>query len=279
LKIAVAIPSYWNPAGLIAGVKNLHDLAAHPENLTFRIGLDFDDGAGHEAVKHLGFAKVEVVDFPHGMPHSEFWNKLCVPDAADYYVLYSDDAVCLTPHWDVVLAETANPMPFWNVVNQPGGALACFVSNAWLKTCGYALPPYFPFWFGDTWIDELRAFVTGRPSGIVPELKLYLPQGKTTGMKDLDYWWGFFNATRPLRIQKAWKIFNGLPLAEESFMRRCAKLSEPMRMRDAYYRARITDLEAGNTEPGEAKLERHRKCRALADALMQENGLELWGDI
>lgn len=280
-KIIVAIPSYKNPAGLISSVKNMHEFAANPDNLLFRLGLDFDDNESHESVKWLGFANIEIVDFAKDTAHSDFLNLLCPPDSADFYALHCDDGMCITQKWDEEFVKSGEHVVFWDVVNHPGAAIACGVSNAWIKACGYTMPPYFPFWFGDTWLDELRTFVTGKDSGINHRIMFYFLPGKTTGMKDLDYWWGFFNTTRKLRIEKAWQIFmklGGIGMKEE-FVSRAENLSVAMRGRDSWNRARIPMLEGICTEVSSNKIERHIKCRSVADALMGEHALQLWGDI
>jgi hypothetical protein len=281
MRILVAIPSYHNPAGLIAAVKNLHDIAYSPSDIVFKIGVDEDDFLNKTALAYLSGHNISATYYKKDIPHSDMWNELC-KDEADFYVLHNDDSVCVSPHWDKVLAETDKNVLFWQVVNNPYSAGPCIISDGWLKAAGCAFVPYFPFWFGDTWLDELRAFVTGEDSDVEENLCLYIPVGKTTGIMDLDFWWGFFNATRPLRIAEAYKVFMALGKAHLShvqFNQRAEQMCRLMRLRDTEHRKMIPELESSFDEAGDKKLARHARCRKIADELMAKNNLKLWGDL
>lgn len=287
MKLLVALCSYQNPSGLIASIKNLHDLAERRDELSFNIGLDHDDLDGQDVLKYLPteiYNKIKVTLFPDDIAQSDLWNVLCVPDTAAYYYLSTDDAFCLVQGWDTYL-ERRERLPhivFWNDVNLPGAASTFIMSNDWLKATGYALPPFFPYWFADTWVDELRAFVTGEESGVDRGLKISYPPGKTTGLIELDFWWGFFNATRPLRIKKAYQIFSklyGVDLDTNAFYSRAANLLVDMRRRDFQHKQIIPEMEAEMAEPGNKKIARHLKCKVIALELMEKEGLKLWGDL
>lgn len=287
MRIVVALASYRNPSGLLATIKNLHMLAEHPKNLSFRIGLDEGDFNNMLALRYLPpDIRYDVTYFPLDIPHSDMWNRLCIPGEADFYVLYGDDIVCISPCWDTILERKSKNklLIFWNDVGNPGAAGAFIVSDAWLRACGYALPIYFPYWFGDTWMDELRAFVTGAERGIDEAMRLYIPKGKTTGMQELDFWWGFFNATRPLRIVEAERIYIATcpletALTQEEFQTRAQEMSLIMRQRDREHRPQIPELEGAFAEMGDKKAARHARCKKAAIELMQTHKLELWGDI
>jgi len=63
----------------------------------------------------------------------------------------------------------------------------------------------FPFWFTDTWLDEI-ALMLGRKAPVRVEWKPQGQRGKTTRMRDLAFWAWVFEAARPERIEDARKL-------------------------------------------------------------------------
>src|SRR5690606_5015610 len=67
---------------------------------------------------------------------------------------------------------------------------------------GFVHAPFFPFWFTDTWNDEI-----GDMAGMKAELPIKVSppegRGKTHGLRDIAFWAGLFNSFRPHRAEVA----------------------------------------------------------------------------
>lgn len=135
------------------------------------------------------------------------------PDAT-VFVLGLDDAAVATKGWDRKLMQAAslfadgvgviNSGPKEGLLQLP---VATAVTKGWIEKVGFFCPPYFPFWWHDTWIDEMSRF-TGRyvwtdiawdHHGASEQPGTH----KTTRMRDVSWWAKFFDATRDMRMAKA----------------------------------------------------------------------------
>jgi hypothetical protein len=67
------------------------------------------------------------------------------------------------------------------------------------------MSPYFPFWFIDTWWEEIGIFLGAK---IEIDLDATLPDGKgdTHGLNDISFWASVFDATRAMRVRDAIKL-------------------------------------------------------------------------
>lgn len=143
------------------------------------------------------------------------WNKMASLAKPDVYALVIDRALCITPNWDMVIAEAYNSDPkrvFWWTTNH--GPVIPIVPYAWKEAAGQIFTDYFPFWFDDTWLHELSALVYGLPNYMIPATCCIRKKNPMTKrLRDLRFWMDFFIAKRPERIAHAAKIREkfGLP--------------------------------------------------------------------
>ena len=63
-------------------------------------------------------------------------------------------------------------------------------------------PEIFPFWWDDTWLEEVDAILSGGPILKLPA-SFAGTHGKTTRGRDFAFWGRIFAGTRPLRIAQA----------------------------------------------------------------------------
>jgi hypothetical protein len=70
---------------------------------------------------------------------------------------------------------------------------------------GFFAPPWFPFWFHDTWLEEMGAFVGWRRPLAA---RIVAPEGRgaTQNLRDLAFWAALFDATRPARTSLALRM-------------------------------------------------------------------------
>lgn len=130
---------------------------------------------------------------------------------AETYVLWADDMVMPISGWDKKIADAAAQFEdgygviyFGNLpgVFQPGIA----VTQKFIDGMGFFNPPYFPYWWADTWIDEV-ARLTDRILQIDVPIELLQPVGGASrGVREIPFWAEFFDRTRPMRRSAAEKI-------------------------------------------------------------------------
>lgn len=136
---------------------------------------------------------------------------------ADLYIMGVDDVAIATPGWDRILAETAevftDGIGFIYFGKEPHGEdfpSMIVVTERAVDLIGFFCPPYFPFWWNNTWIDEI-AQLCGRivdlrlTDGIITR---YPKDGEwhEPARRDIIFWAEFFDVTRPLRIETAQRI-------------------------------------------------------------------------
>jgi hypothetical protein len=193
LKIAVLCASRGNPTGFQAALSVLDALASGKNDIEF---LHSD-----ELRPSLG----------------AIWNAIAdEAKPSEIYALVTDRSVCITPHWDLHIADVYSKdderVVWWNTNIGP---VIPIVPRKWLAAAGQLYTDYFPFWFDDTWLQELSALVHGLPIyGIQAACFIAKKNPMTKRMRDLRFWMDFFIAKRPERIAHAEKIRGILGLPE-----------------------------------------------------------------
>ena len=129
------------------------------------------------------------------------------------------------------------------------------------------LPEYFPFWFGDTWVAEVYELAHCRPLPIIQNLPWGGKRGKTRGMRDLEFWFDFFAATRIERIAEA----RGVAFANSVKFDPPQAMLDDMKRRDAEQRARVPQFnEAFGADAGEPS-ETYLNMKATAQQWLREH--------
>ena len=136
------------------------------------------------------------------------YNRVAAARPADIYVLWADDAVILTKGWDRTIEDAARLFPdgmgviyFGEIpgILQTGIA----VTHKFAQKMGFFCVPYFPFWWHDTWVDEI-ARMTDRIVNVNVAAKCLTElKGTSRGVREIAWWGNFFESTRPQRIQAA----------------------------------------------------------------------------
>jgi hypothetical protein len=142
------------------------------------------------------------------------------------YVLGVDDCYIFTKGWDKNLLDAAAKFQdgvgcvyfgekFKDLYRLPDGIA---VTKGWIDQVGFFMPTYFPFWWHDTWVDEL-ARLTGRYVWANAEWDKFgetekAGSHKTTRMREVSWWARFFDATRQTRVDKAVEMINRLNYPE-----------------------------------------------------------------
>ena len=164
--------------------------------------------------------------------------------------MLTDDCVMETPGWDDHYRDAASNMPLgfgtaWplDVLHGPDVCTAPVITRRMMERMGFFVPPWFPFWFHDTWLEEMGAFVACR---LPLTVRLGAPDGRgvTQNMRELTFWAALFEATRGLRMRLALQLIDemyagqralqlslrfGMQAVAMFYARRNAKLLNPER--------------------------------------------------
>jgi hypothetical protein len=284
-RIALLLPSRRRPASLRRSVESIGATAARPDDVVVVIGVDDDDEETLELAAHYR-PRVPVL-WSRGrreLTLGRLWNRLGAADhGCDVLAMFIDDYVMDTPGWDENYRQAAAAMPAgygaaWpldDIAHQPNFCTAPVITRRMMDRMGFFVPPWFPFWFHDTWLEEMGAFVACRlplPSRIVP------PDGRgpTQNMRDLAFWASLFDATRPMRMKLARQMIDemyaGQPQLQVSliFSMQCAAMYYEQRNApnvDPRRAAEVEQRQQGPGEPGERYLAARRDAEALLQSL------------
>ena len=191
------------------------------------------------------------------------YNSLVEQARGDWLMAMADDYVIDTAGWPSVLTRYGRRLPnkigvlFAHDPHHPDFTTIYCIHRRVYAMAGYFAAPFFPYWFTDTWWDEI-----GEMTGLKLEMPInvWLPDGRgeTQGMRDLAFWVRFFEATRPMREAVAREMLgHAVPESRMALVRaRVAHLSDPVFLR-----------EWGRTDAGEPS-ERYLRAKAVAEEMM-----------
>ena len=190
----------------------------------------------------------------------------------DAFVHLVDDCVPLCVGWDVAVENElkVDPLVAWKSHEDPTNPGLITFSRRWYDAAGETEPCWFPFWFGDTWVAEVHRFVTGRRLRISDVLVTSDGghRGKTTGMRDLAFWFDFFRQTRPERLVQAGRIAQKL----EGTVLDTDTALEEMRAWDEWQLGRIGLYERVFGNEGTEPSPRYLVARARAEDHLRDGG-------
>lgn len=97
---------------------------------------------------------------------SDMWNKAYERCSGDIVMLCGDDVEFKTKDWDILVEQQFEAIPdkIGYITVRDGyqnGALGVhgFVHRKWVETIGFFTPPYFAYWYADTWLDEVSKMI------------------------------------------------------------------------------------------------------------------------
>jgi len=208
MKIAVLITTRGNPEDLVSTCIGLARTAKHPADLQFRVRSDIDDTATMRVLEHLS-QKVSLHISIGGRPTSlgHCINELAKAEPADAYCVLNDDVHCLSDYWDLSIEKAfedygENFVGAWGISDCPEAADYPIISSGWYKLAGKVYEERFPFWFSDRWLNDVHCFVTGENVKQLP-IKLVARKWRTQRMRDLYFWFRYYEFLEPLRIAEA----------------------------------------------------------------------------
>jgi len=272
MKIAVIIASRNNPQGLETVISTLSLLDSGAHSIGYYVAHDVDDNVTPQALQRLKTYGIDVQLFAGnrplylGQPYNDIAQKIT---DADVYCTCTDRFIPLTQHWDQAIALTMGKKDdcvFWWNSHVPGGQLTFpIVSAKWLRASGRIYAACFPFWFDDTWLAELNAFVHGLPHLMPPIYFANVRKHPTKRLRDLRFWMDVYIAKRPERMAHAADISRKLGIKQAPNME---KIFEHCRVRERFWDEHWQEWEKifGDVSAPDAT---YLAAKAEADAFMK----------
>lgn len=211
--ISILLATRGRPHFLARLFDSIVATASAPERLDVWLYADADDEptlafVRDEAPKRYPFG-VHAVCGPRTLTNGEMYNALRAANTsgAGLFMFSSDKIAFKTQGWDDVVRQAYAQFPDRilfafvrdSVNNGQFGAFG-FLSAEWANTTGRVMTEYFPYWFDDTWINHVAAFV-GRIW--VVDVEVEIEQARTGRMQNLCFWQRFYHALREERIAEA----------------------------------------------------------------------------
>ena len=210
MKILVLAISRSRPLDLCATLLGFKRLESGRHEVTYLIRGDEDDKETRELItnwwsKFPANSRFEVGPRPTtlGAAINQAVANWEMP--WDVFMVTPDDIHPLSPSWDhhIALAASRDQAGSWRELADPANPTLPFITRHWYDRVGRAMPEWFPFWFSDVWIGEVFAFAYDKPITIYPELSWHGTRGRTTNMRDIEFWLEVWIATRRERISEA----------------------------------------------------------------------------
>lgn len=214
MKLGIVLPSRNRPAGLKRMVASLLDNAAKPDRVRIFAGLDDDDPSLPETE---GIDNCERVIRPASTTVAQMIDNLALmaEGETDATLRMDDDFICETRGWDDN-CECMTGLGFWlpDDPTHPGHFMSFAGMSSqmagWLRARqGFVHAPWFPFWFTDTWLNEIGDMASAKA---VLDMKIAQPEGRgmTHGLRDLPFWTEFFEGFRSYRAHIAMHLIEDL---------------------------------------------------------------------
>jgi glycosyltransferase involved in cell wall biosynthesis len=274
--LTVVIPSRGRPESLAACLDSLATSKAAYEVI---VGIDDDDVRAPEYDFVRRRPNHRLVKSPRHKSLGALVNTLADMASNDSVMMLTDDYSLRSSNWVEKTLETIARLPngvglvFPRDGIQPGFPGVVTTTRRTRDLIGYWTIPYFPFWYADTWWDELAIL-----SGVVDEIDLDTGpidgRGGTIGLRDVGFWTGFFEVLRPDRVRDAEKIasvaFADFPdvlgrIKAETRLRQEMCFAKTIYLRDPLNHQRWKEREEGEPSP------RYETLKAEAVRMWEES--------
>jgi hypothetical protein len=182
------------------------------------LGYDADDAAPSRAQAPADERVIYSVA-PREDALGAKYNRCARAYDADLYVLSMDDVSIATPGWDAILARYAavfkdgiGYLYMGREINGERLPSMIAVTRKVVDLIGFC-QEYTPFWWCNTWMDEVATFIGGHGRRIIElPIKTRYPEGELPEppRRDVNFWANFFDLTRPMRMQQAARLIEAM---------------------------------------------------------------------
>ena len=208
--ISVLIPERGRPLMLFRLIRSLFDTAGEDKGFEVLVAIDEDDPewATMDEKYEASDGLVRYFVWPRPKTLGEKLNMLAAQAKGGITWFIANDYVMLTHGWPQIMRDAVAALPNGIGVPFPKDSLhpdhASFpiISRKMIEAGGMFAPPWFPYWYVDTWWDEVGLLLGVRPE-IAVEVSAPEGRGKPQGLKDVTFWATFFDRMRRYRVRDA----------------------------------------------------------------------------
>lgn len=256
-RLAILVPTRARPESLTRLAENLLQTLARPEWVSLWLYADEGDEASRRFVADWPSDSplaVRGVFEPDRPTQGQRYNRLraCLPERPELYLIGSDKMIFRTQGWDEVVRRAYRAVPDRLMMAFPKdsinhGQFGAFpiLSEAWAEATGKLTTGHFPFWYDDTWLNEV-AKMAGRWRALPIELEM--ASGSTQRMFHLRFWEHFFQATLGARLDEAKALLRRIhredPVALSQAMKQAERLCGQLAISEADWPKRHQQLDA-----------------------------------
>jgi glycosyltransferase involved in cell wall biosynthesis len=288
--ISVLLLTRKRPEGLKRVLESLAQTASRPDLLEVIVSVDEDDPATAQALDGLSYPfRIIAAKAPRADAVTQTYNTQYAHSSGDIISICPDDVVFDAKGWDDITRDhfrshLVGPssigvaFPYdeqvgFNFATAPHMTRQTIEYHRQLA--GFYMPPWFPFWFADTWWDEIGLLMSVHsqmPWGVsTPEGK-----GLTRGLRDLPFWADVYDATRGLRLTVVRKLIDAAFWDRPGLRDTLLHTLDDRALLTLGLAARYRDPEIVATLMGQSEDapedDRYRRAKATAQALLDKIG-------
>ena len=212
----------------------LKSLALHvvdPARVTVFVGVDDDDQTTRTEFDALraaaGRLDLRLQARPRPGSVHDVYNRLVADGSGTIIATFTDDVAVATPGWDTAIERSFAPFADGFAVGSlvdalaPGAGTLMAAPRHMVQETGYLLTDWFPFWWGDVWLDEIGALIGRRIVIPVEVVSLWdeRGKGKTLRMQNVAFWAAVYEMTRPERLATAERLLHKIHGPDEQARR------------------------------------------------------------
>lgn len=219
-RISVLTLTRNRPEMFKAMARSFAELADDPAKVDIWCYVDDDDVTAPPLMEYFAQNPLPVainwMIAPRPLTLGHAFNDIAVEamNSAGYLVGFPEDFNVTMPGWDsqtrrkfaaypdgVALGYIRDPM------YDDDNVKMLVVRKEWCEAVGDFLPPYFPFWFSDTWVDQLSK-LADRKFDIEIAITDVGGKGKTRRMWNMPFWNRFFLETAGQRFDMVSRLLS-----------------------------------------------------------------------
>lgn len=191
MKFSILIPTKNRINNIKNVVKTIYEKANDKENIEVIFYVDIDDNDSKNCIDSLNNKNVKWASSEHKILFSDMWNHAYKKSTGQYLMLCGDDVEFQTQDWDDKILDAFDKIEDKIAYVCPddghqSGRLGVhgFVSKKWIELIGFFTPPYFSYWYADTWLDEVSRMINRFI--YVQEVKIIHCHWQTNNSKGVD---------------------------------------------------------------------------------------------
>jgi hypothetical protein len=206
------------PENFLGLIESLEWVTTQPELTDIWCYLDDDDPTGQTLIDRVTEREsklaVHWVRGPRPIGLGQAYNLIAAEalKTSGLFLGLPDDYRIWSIGWDDMLRKAYGPgedrlslhyIP--DPCSRPDQMTIFAGTREWVETVGYLLPEWFPYWFGDLWIDDVSTLAKVKKR-LPVKVEARGGKGKTKRMWNLPFWWNFYDLTFLDRVEEILRV-------------------------------------------------------------------------